>query len=346
MFLNDLNKEIKANKIRNSYILYGEDEGLIKETVEDIKKITSVNTDDIFSYIKIDGQKVEVNDLSDALYTLPFMTQMKVVEVVRADFFSYDKSIKNSDALINIITDFCNNPTDGIVLILYYVSSLEKKDTKLKALEKKIDTSKSAIIKMPIVKKQQVGDFLEEYFSEKNILVSKPVLAFIKDTFEGDIMQLKNDLDKIITFVGEKEITKEDVSKLLTKSSNKHKYDLLDLIMYGNSREALELYNELIYKRTEPQEILEGIGSRLREAFNYKAQLGLGKSDKDNMIALEERYSWLYEKKKTQYSKIPVSNLVTMFTRLVDTECRVKSTSTDVEREVELLILSVSGYIN
>lgn len=345
MTLGELEKELKSGKPRQCYFLYGEDEGFIKETVDKIKNVLGIDTEDIFSYTKLNGQNLDSERLFDELTMLPVMTDRKLIEIIRADFFSGDRQYKNSDVMMKEIGEFMSDPPENIYLIIYYVTSLEKKDTKIKALEKKTENSSSAFVKMPSVKKEQIEDFLEDYFREKDINVTRPVLAFIRETFEGNIMQLRNDLDKIIAYAGKRAITREDVSLLITKSSTRHKFDLLDLIMEGRPREAMELYNELIYKRAEPVEILEGLGSRIREAYNYKVAQGLSMDVKEGMEYLGERFTWLYERKKKTYGRITAESLNRMFKRLIEAETKFKSTSTDQKREVELLILSVSSAV-
>lgn len=345
MDINVIEKEIKENKLRNAYIFYGEDEGMIKESINAIVTKLGINKENVFEYSKLNGQELSSNDFVDGIFTIPFMTSRKLIEVIRADFFAGEKSYKNAEELIKLTGEFIEDPPENIYLIMYYITSLEKKDNKVKALEKKAHRDKSAVIKMPNVKKNHIGSFLEDYFKEKNITISKPMLIYIKESFEGNIMQLRNDLDKILAYANGKEIDKKTVDLLLTKTSTRHKFDLMDLIFEGRAKEASLLYNELVYKRVEPQEVLDLVGVRVREAFKYKVQLAFSRSEKEDMAALGERFSWLYQRKRETYSKISLANLNKIVSRLVDTEVRVKGTSTNVEREVELLILSIAGSI-
>lgn len=346
MYLNELKKELGQGKLRRAYILYGEDEGLIKEVVEAIREQSGISTDDIFNYIRIDGQKAEMSDLQDSLLTLPFMGNRKLVEIYRAEFFQGVQSIKDWQEKIKLIDSFVQDPPEDTILVLYYITSQEKKDTKIKALEKKAHSTYSVVLKMPVLKKEAVADFLEGYFKVKGLEVSKPLLAYIRESFEGNILQLELDLDKIMAYALGRPIEKRDIDLLMVKSGNRHKYDLVDMVMGGKAREAVELYNELIFKRTEPHEILETCGYRLREAYNYKVRIAQGMTSTDIMKDLNERMPWLVEKKITQYRNLSLQRISRMFQLLVDSEERMKGTPTNPQREIELLILSLSATVS
>ena len=343
MYYNELKKELERGKLRRAYILFGEDEGFIKEIVNEVETKSGISADDVFNYIRIDGQKAELSELESALMTLPFMGDKKIVEVFRADFFTGSSGYKDWQEKIKLITKFVEDPPEDTILILYYITNQDKKDTKIKALEKKAHKNNTVVFKMPAVKRENINNFLDSYFIDKGIEVSNIILAYIRENFEGDILQLQQDLDKILTYSSGRSIEKRDIDLLMVKSGTQHKYDLLDMVMEGKAREAVMLYNELIYKRTEPHEILETCGWRLREAYNYKTRMVAGLPMKALMTELNERMTWLVEKKMRIYQGVSLARLSTMFKLLVDSEERMKGTPTDAEREIEMLILALAG---
>lgn len=343
MYYNELKKEISQGKLRRTYLLYGEDEGFIKDVVEEIKKRSGISPDDIFNFIRIDGQKAEMSELQDSLLTLPFMGNRKLVEIFRADFFQGTAANKDWQDKIKLVSEFVSDPPEETMLILYYITDQDKKDTKIKALEKKAHKDQSLVMKMPALKKENVAEYLDEYFKEKNIEVSKTLLTYIRENFEGNILQLAQDMDKVLAYSTGRTIEKRDIDLLMVKSGTRHKYDLLDMVIQGKAKDAVELYNELIFKRTEPHEILETCGYRLREAYNYKIRIAAGMPTQTLMDELNERMPWLVEKKITMYRNISLARLSKMFSLVINAEERMKGTTTDSEREIEMLILSLAG---
>lgn len=341
MYYSDLKKELGQGKLRRAYVLYGEDEGFIREIVGEIEKQSGISPDDIFNYIRLDGQKAELSELQDSLATLPFMGERKIVEVLRADFF-HGTAVRDAQAKIKLVSDFIQEPPQDTILVVYYITDQDKRDTKVKALDKKAHKTHSLVMKMPALKKENVSEFLEEYFRGKGLEVSKPLLTYIRENFEGNILQLEQEMDKILAYASGRPLEKRDIDLLMVKSGTRHKYDLLDMVLQGKAREAVMLYNELIYKRTEPHEILETCGYRLREAYNYRVRIAAGYPVKTIMDELGERMPWLAEKKISLYRMISLSRLSRMMTFLMEAEERMKGTPTDAEREIELLILSLA----
>lgn len=343
MYYTDLKKEISQGKLRRAYVLYGEDEGFIREIVEAIEKKSGISPEDVFNYIRIDGQKAELGEIQSSLMTLPFMGDRKIVVIFRADFFAGSQAIRDWSDKVRSISEFIQDPPEDTILVVYYVTDQDKKDTKIKALDKKAHKTHSLVMKMPALKKENVAEYLDAYFREKGMEIAKPMLTYIRENFEGNILQLTQDLDKILAYAQGRPIEKRDIDLLMVKSGTRHKYDLLDMVIQGRAREAVVLYNELIYKRTEPHEILETAGWRLREAYNYRIRMAAGMPTAVIMAELNERMPWLVEKKMQVYRSVSLARLSRMFRLLVDSEERMKGTPTDPEREIELLILALAG---
>lgn len=343
MIYNELIKELKSGKLRNAYILYGEDEGFIKESIDRIKEISGISEGDIFNFVRLDGQKVSFSDMENAIFTLPFMGGKKLVEIFRCDFFSGSSSIESWNEKINLIREFCENPPEDTILVVYYILDQDKKDTKIKQLDNTAHKTMSAVVKMPQIKKDNIDEFIRDYFSEKGLEIPRPIIVYIKDSFEGSIFQLEKNLDKLYAYTIGRTITKQDVNLQIIKSGTRSKYDLMDMIVEGKGKDALELYNDLIFKRTDPAEILETIGTRVREVYNYKVRLLSGFTQQQIMKDLNERFTWLVDKKCRMYRNVPLERIKKMTDYLIESEERFKSTGTDREREIELLILALCG---
>lgn len=72
-----------------------------------------------------------------------------------------------------------------------------------------------------------------------------------------DMFQIKNETDKLIAYVGEKEeITKEDIDAITSGEVQDKIFDLVDAIARGNKPAALGYYNDLILLKEPPMHIL------------------------------------------------------------------------------------------
>ncbi|PKK38742.1 hypothetical protein ABB02_02048 [Clostridiaceae bacterium JG1575] len=337
----ELVQEIKNRGLRRAYVLYGEDEGQIREVVELIEEKVAVASTDVFNYIRLDGQKAEWSALQDALWTLPFLGDKKFVEIYRADFFTGNAVYKDWEQKIRLVEDFLKEPPKETTLVVTFLTELEKKDSRVKALEKKADSKLCAVVKFPALKKENALQFIDHYLTVENRSLSPHLKTYLKESFEGSLLQLEQDLDKIFAYCAGREVEKRDVDLLLTQSGTRHKYDLTDLVLSGKAKEAVLLYNELMEKRGDPHEILETIGWRLREAYQWRVRIACGLPLTAIMKELNERLPWLAERKMNTYRTLSLRRLSQMFRLLVQTEERMKGSPTDPFREMEMLILTL-----
>ncbi len=84
--LEQLEKHIKENKLKNCYILCGSDEGLIKTAIKKIRNLKIDESFADFNYTRISGDKLDVDALINNCETIPFMSEYRMVEIFRANF--------------------------------------------------------------------------------------------------------------------------------------------------------------------------------------------------------------------------------------------------------------------
>ena len=134
--LEQFEKDLKENKLKNCYIFCGSDEELIKTS---IKKIRSSKIDENFAdfnYNKISGDKLDIDNLINNCETIPFMSDYRMVEIFRANFLRDGKGEdrgKDIDNLRNYLKDI----PPYTFLIMYYVfeDDREKLSNRVKKLQ-------------------------------------------------------------------------------------------------------------------------------------------------------------------------------------------------------------------
>lgn len=352
----DLTKELKEGKLRRAYLFYGDDEGFVTSLVKDIVKISKIDQNDFFNYIRIDGHVASLDEITNAVSTLPVMNDKKYVEIFRADFLTGTKSIKDSNEKIKFVQSIFENPPEDMVFVIYYnyENGQDKSDAKVKNIEKNCDSKNTAIVKLPSLSKdigknnsvrnEIILETINRVFLENKLTVPKFVYPYVKETFDSNVDQLEQDLIKIINYSYGREVTKNDFEKLLTKTGNMHVFNLTTLIFNGKTKDAIELYNELIPKIKSSSDILGPIGAKLREAYIYKVAITKTNGNiKEIMKIVDSKFEWLVNLRVNEYKTISIERLNKMFKYLVDFEVKVKSYSSNVQSDLEMLIILLSS---
>ena len=221
----DLKK--KANDKVSVYLLYGQNSGLIEETVDAVlKPILSKN---IFYY--------DENDILSK-------TDEFKEEIFNKSFFETDKLIiinRATDKILNLIEDIIDSKIENTKIIIK-TGILEKKSKLRNFFEK----NKEQIV-VPFYEDnyQSLMKIAQNFFSEKKIKVSPQNINYIIERSKGNRIYLKNELEKIANYsLKKKTIEFSDIIKLTNLAENYDFSELTDQCLARNKKKTLSILNE------------------------------------------------------------------------------------------------------
>ena len=202
------NKNIKNNKF---FLLYGNNKGLIEETIEKNLKPISSNRN-IFNYDESELIK-NLDNLEEEISNKSFFDKEKLIIIRRA-----------SDKLCKFIEDVIERNLTDILFILIS-ANLEKKSKLRNFFEKSKDT-----VCVPFYEDnlKTLSLLAFNFFKEKKISLSQQNINLLVERSRGDRINLYNELDKIENFLkNKKQIKIEEILKLTNLSEN---YDFSELV--------------------------------------------------------------------------------------------------------------------
>ncbi|MFT5872112.1 MAG: DNA polymerase-3 subunit delta [Clostridium sp.] len=335
----ELKKKIKKHELNNCYLFCGPDEKLIKNYVKFV-------TDNILSskymdlnYSKFDGSKTDFEIIMDACETMPFMSEKKVVVVYRASFLDDSGGSKNSGDLKSknfaLLSEYLSNPAPHCILIIYYVfiSDREKPSYKIKKLDKK-----ACVIKVDKLKGEFLQKKCKDLFETSGKNIGKSELTLFCSQVDNNMDIILNEIEKLVSFAGVREITKEDILAMMPQKSENDIFNLVDYLSQKNIKRALDILNELIYKGEKIPLILFMIGRQFNLLFNIKLGIDSGKS-KEVLASELKLHPYICEKMISQSMKFTINALRRNIELCVNTEKTLKSTSTDDKINMEVFMI-------
>ena len=330
-------KDIKNNSIKNSYILCGPDEELIKDG---IKILTKPFIDDGFAdlnYVKIDGLNTTMDEIMNACETMPFMSEKRVVIVYRANFLK-DKSDSSNTKLFNELKSYLKDVPPYTILIMYYLfgdkRETPKKNKKLISLDK-ITT----IVHFDKLKRDKFIKKVDDIFKENGRSIGKIELRYFCERVQNNFDIIKREVEKIDSYASGREIRREDIDKLLPSKSEEDIFDLVDLISQKKIEKAIDIMNELLFKSDQHMLIITSIENQFKQLFGIKIGLQKGKRV-DDFVAELKVPAFVCEKLINLSSKFSTKQLEGLMKLCIETEGRLKSTSVDKTLELELMLLN------
>jgi DNA polymerase-3 subunit delta len=332
-----LEKEIKKNSIKNSYIFCGQDEELIKEGIKLLIKPFVQDTETDLNYIKFDGNKLNTEELINACETMPFFGEKKVVLVYRAGFLA-DKTDSANTNIFNQIKEYMKNIPPYTILIIYYVLSdkreTPKKNKKIMSLDK-ITT----IVNFEKLRRDRFIKKVEEIFKLKGKEIQNVELRYFCERVPNNFDIINNEIDKIIDYTADRKIQKQDIDKLLPAKSEEDIFDLVDLISQRKIDQAIDVMDEILFKADQHILIIVSIENQFRRLYEIRMGLQNGKR-LDYFISKFRLPSFVCEKLINLSNKFSLKQLGSLIKLCVDTEIRLKSTNVDKRTELELLLVN------
>ena len=330
-----LESEIKKNSIANGYVFCGLDEELIKSSIDPIiKKVLDKDFFD-FNFIKIDGLTSTFDEIENACETLPFFGDKKVVLVYRANFLK-DKPDKEGAKTYTEILKYIKDLPQHTILIMYYLFNdkrdTPKKNKKLSTLDKYVK-----VVHCDKLKKDKYYKKIEDIFKENGRTIGKVQLKYFADKVQNNFDIIKREIDKLDCYALGRELTKEDIDKFIPNKSEDDIFDLVEYISLRKVEKSIDLLDELLFKADQHMLIISSIGNHFKRLYEIKTYLLKGKK-LEFFISKYRLPQFVCEKLMNQASKFSLKQLNQLIKVCINTEIKLKSSTTDKQMEMELML--------
>ncbi len=213
----------------NYYLLYGENDGQKLDTIETIfNNFTKENT------YKYSEREVlaDTQIFFENLYTKSFFEKEKLIIISEI-----------TDKILGLIKEVMESKTQDVVIILL-AKKLDKKSKLRNFFEKE---NKAVVVPNYEDTPQTLIIIAKKILHQNKLNLSQEYLNFVIERAQGDRINLKNELKKIIDFCrGKKKIEFNDILKLTNLSENYDASELVDNCLIKNKKKTLNILNENI----------------------------------------------------------------------------------------------------
>ena len=209
MKIEELEKELKQNKLRSIYLLYGEETFLLESALKSIiknfgEKVKGIN------YVLLDENNV--GEIISDIETPAFGYERKLIIVKNAEFFKKDlkKKSKNDitilkEKLNEYIKENIDTINDAVVLVF-----IEENAEKCELLETidKLGVVCNFQTQKPFQLQQRLKSIVDAY----KVNIDMSTLTYFIECCGTDMQELINEIRKLIEYAGTGgTITKQDI---------------------------------------------------------------------------------------------------------------------------------------
>jgi len=261
--------------------------------------------------------KIPVESIIENAKTRPFFSEKKLIIIKSFDRYKADE--------MEILMGFLGNIPEFSCLVL--ISGMESRDFSKKM--DKYNVPDKNMVDFSNLRDSDIMDWVKTYISKDSKKIEYEVMDYIIYESNGDMGMIKNEIDKLVLFTGNKpEITIEDFNKTRGVEKGFSIFDFSDAIGEANEKKALAIF-EKIYEDTPPEYILGFVFSSIYRIYIAKYYIGnSGFMSKQAEQEAGRLMNWFTLKKAKEhaknYMKIP---FIDMLRILKDADKKIKLSS-------------------
>ena len=310
------------------YLLYGTVDYLINKTID---KIINDNKIDTFNVNKYDLTNTLLSQIINDASSMSLFGDKKLIIVNNAYIFT-SSTKKYLEQDLKSLENYLNNININTILI--FVVNDAKLDER-KKITKLIDKNGEIVECNNIDNITMIKDLLSDY------QMSDSDIKYLLERVGDNSTLLNTEIEKIKIYKDtDKNITKEDIDLLTSKSLEVNNFKLIDAIINGDKLTALNLYQERIKLNEEPIAIIVTLANQIRIMYQVK-QLYLDGYTENNIASILKIHPYRVKLANQNAKKYDADTLLTYLKKLADLDIDIKTGQIDKTLGLELLIISL-----
>lgn len=326
-------KLLKQNGPQRLYVLYGKEDYLREQYLTELKSLCLPEGEDSFSFKRLDGPELDVNELSGAIDAMPFMTERSFVELRGVDI----NKLKNPEEYIKILSDIPDYCTVALVQNAQY-----EFDGRLK-LVKFLREKGCDLEFVPQTQGQLVGWISRRFAAAGKSVDFEAVqrLVFIS----GDLMnRLIPEIEKVAAYAKGERVTVEDVEAVAHHIPEAVIFSLTDQIAQKKYDRAAETLAELLSnKDNEPIALVAMLGMQMRRLYAARLALEEGLGLKYVMDTCSIRYEFVAKNLIQSARGYTLPQLIKAVRLCAQADYSMKSSSQDDEGLLKEVVMRIAA---
>lgn len=272
---------------------------------------------------RVDGEEAEFNRLSEALTSLPFLVERKLV-VLRAPG-SNKQFTEAAEALLAGVPE-----TTDVVIV---EPKLDKRGGYYNLLKKATDYRE-----FPELDANGMARWLVDAAKAAGGSIGPADARYLVERVGASQSLLANELNKLL--LHDPQVTRQGIELLTEATPQSSIFELLDAAFAGNTRRTMALYSEQRALKVEPQQLIAMLGWQLHVLALVKTAGGRTPDD----IARDSKVSAYTVKKSVGIARrLSLPQLKRLVADLLDIDRRLKRESLDADEALQNYLLKLAS---
>lgn len=326
--------------IPNCLLFYGNEEYFMDESINYIKfKYIDKN------YLDMNYKEFEkltnLSDYFEFAETFPFISEKKLCVLKEMSFLTSTGSLdkKEEEKLMKLL-----NNNDSCITI--FTIKEGKPDSRKKLV--KMMKDKKSFFEFNRLTEGELTKYIADGFKNKNYNISMSNANYLANNsgyleYESTISlyHVNNEINKIMSYKNdEKNISIQDIDKLLIKSVENNVFKLIEHIGENNKKKAFEILDEMMLNNVPEQFIIHMIIRQYRMLYQYIILQKKGCSYNEIMDKMKIK-NFVAKKLSVQSRSLSTEIIEYYMKRFLETDKKIKTGEIESRMGLELLITGI-----
>ena len=316
-----LNQDIKERSFKQAYLLFGDEPYLVGNYKKRLRE--AIAGDDTMNFNYFEGKNPDVKEIISLADTMPFFSERRLILIDGSGFF---KSAPED------LVEYLPQMPDTTCMI-FCESEVDKRNK----LYKKIKDM-GHVAELNKQDASQLMNWAAGILAKDGKKITRPVMEYFLERTGDDMENIRTELEKVICYTMDRDvITKEDVEAIGTVHVTNRIFEMVSAIVAGNTRKAMDLYEDLLTLKEPPMRILFLIARQFNQLLQVKELMGKG-SDKGTIASRIKVPPFAAGKLMAQAKAFSKEQILSYVELCVESEEAVKTGRLTDRMAVELLI--------
>ena len=256
-----INEDIKTGNFKQIYLLYGEERYLKNQYTTRLRKALCQDGDEMNTHF-YQGKDFSLGQVIDLAETLPFLAERRVM------FFKDTGLFKAGGEKL---AEYLANPNDTTFFV-FTESEVDKRSKLYKTVQ-----SKGYVAEFTVQDENSLKRWIAGILGREGKKISENTAQLLLSKTGTDMENIQMELEKLICYtMGREVITKEDVEAVGTVHVTNRIFEMVTAIVAGNTRKAMDLYEDLLTLKEPPMRIMFLIAKQFNQLLQVKELAGKG----------------------------------------------------------------------
>ena len=311
--------------------LYGEDDYRSRQKLNKLKEKFQAKDTSGMNLQELDGHRVELAELKNAIQAAPFMSDKRLV-IVENILAKKDKNLHES------VADLLSSGLPESSVVVFWEASVPDKRKKLfKVLIKEGKAEEITLLTGQALNKWISGEVADRT-GKINLEAVNKLAAYVGN----DLWQMSQEIDKLIIYKKGQEIVAEDVDVLVKAKLDTNIFNFVDALGQQDKDQALKLLHDQLASGEHALYLLTMITYQFRNLLIVKELLEKGR-DQRSLSKEAKMHPFVAQKTAQQTRNYSLASLRMIYRKLLDLDQAIKTSRIEPRLGLDLLVVGLCG---